>query len=81
MDKVLVLASIAPMIEGFNVPNINLLQDEGYEVHVLANFKDEDTAANERNNRFRKQLEQQRVTVFDVAIDRKSTRLNSSHWE
>lgn len=70
MDKVLILASIAPMIEGFNVPNINLLQDEGYEVHVLANFKDEDTAANERNNRFRKQLEQQRVTVFDVAINR-----------
>lgn len=70
MDKVLILASIAPMIEGFNVPNIHLLQDEGYEVHVLANFKDEDTAANERNHRFRKQLEQQRVTVFDVAINR-----------
>ncbi|MER2173334.1 MAG: glycosyltransferase family 4 protein [Carnobacterium sp.] len=70
MDKVLILASIAPMIEGFNVPNINLLQDEGYEVHVLANFKDEDISANERNHRFSKQLEQQRVTVFDVAINR-----------
>ncbi|WP_407391848.1 glycosyltransferase family 4 protein [Carnobacterium jeotgali] len=70
MEKVLILASIAPMIESFNVPNIHLLQDEGYEVHVLANFKDKNNDANERNQHFRNQLEQQGVKVFDVAIDR-----------
>lgn len=70
MEKVLILASIAPMIESFNVPNINLLQDEGYEVHVLANFKDDNKEANERNQHFRNQLEQQGVKVFDVAINR-----------
>ncbi|WP_035052418.1 glycosyltransferase family 4 protein [Carnobacterium pleistocenium] len=70
MDKVLILASIAPMIEGFNIPNIDLLQKEKYEVHVLANFKDENTEANERNNRFRNQLELKGVIVFDVPINR-----------
>ena len=70
MDKVLILASIAPMIEGFNRPNIALLQKEGYEVHVLANFKDENTEAHERNKRFRNQLQLQGVTVFDIGICR-----------
>lgn len=70
MDKVLILASIAPMIEGFNIPNIDLLQKEGYEVHVLANFIDENKEANERNNRFKNQLELKGVTVFDVPISR-----------
>ncbi|MGB7461132.1 MAG: glycosyltransferase, partial [Carnobacterium jeotgali] len=70
MDKVLILASISPMIEGFTRPNIALLQKEGYEVHVLANFKDENSEANERNNRFRNQLQLQGVTVFDIAINR-----------
>lgn len=70
MGKVLILASIAPMIEGFNIPNIDLLQKEGYEVHVLANFIDENKEANERNNRFRNNLELKGVTVFDVPISR-----------
>lgn len=70
MDKVLILASIAPMIEGFNIPNIDLLQKEGYEVHVLANFKDENVEANERNNHFRNQLEFRGVLVFDIPINR-----------
>ena len=70
MDKVLILASISPMIEAFNKPNIELLQKEGYEVHVLANFKDENTETNERNNHFRNQLEFRGVLVFDVPIDR-----------
>lgn len=77
MDKVLILASIAPMIEGFNLPNINLLQNEGYEVHVLANFKDENAEANERNNRFRSCLEHQGVTVFDVAINRNPVKVTN----
>ncbi|WP_373470884.1 glycosyltransferase family 4 protein [Carnobacterium alterfunditum] len=70
MDKVLILASIAPMIEGFNIPNIDLLQKEGYEVHVLANFKDEHSEANERNDHFRNQLEFRGVLVFDIPINR-----------
>ena len=37
--KVLMLASVASMIDQFNMSNIMLLQDMGYEVHVACNFK------------------------------------------
>lgn len=37
--RVLMLASVASMIDQFNMPNIRLLQDMGYEVHVACNFK------------------------------------------
>ncbi len=35
---VLVLASVASMIDQFNLPNIRLLKERGYEVHVACNF-------------------------------------------
>lgn len=37
--KALMIASVASMIDQFNMPNIRLLQDLGYEVHVACNFK------------------------------------------
>ena len=37
--KVLILASVASMIYQFNIPNIKLLQEMGYEVHVACNFE------------------------------------------
>lgn len=33
------LASVASMIEQFNIPNIELLQQMGYQVDVACNFK------------------------------------------
>ncbi len=38
MRKVLMCASVASMIDQFNLPNICLLQKMGYEVHVACNF-------------------------------------------
>ena len=38
--KVLMLASVASMIDQFNMPNIRLLQEMGYEVHVACNYKE-----------------------------------------
>lgn len=37
--KVLVAASVASMIDQFNMSNIRLLQEMGYEVHVACNYK------------------------------------------
>lgn len=37
--KVLMLASVASMIRQFNMENITLLQDMGYQVHVTCNLK------------------------------------------
>ena len=39
MKKALIVASVASMIDQFNMPNIKLLQNLGYEVHVATNFE------------------------------------------
>ena len=36
--QVLMLASVASMIDQFNLPNIRLMQELDYEVHVACNF-------------------------------------------
>ena len=41
--KVLMIASVASMIDQFNMPNIRILREMGYEVHVVCNFKEGNT--------------------------------------
>lgn len=41
--KVLMVSSVASMIDQFNMPNIQLMQHLGYEVHVACNFKEGNT--------------------------------------
>lgn len=41
--RVLLLASAASMIDQFNIANLQLLLDMGYEVHVACNFKEGNT--------------------------------------
>lgn len=45
MKKVLILASVASMIDQFNMMNIDILIKMGYEVHVAANFKQGSTSS------------------------------------
>ena len=48
MKKVLILASVASMIDQFNMPNVQILQDLGYEVHVACNFKKGNTCSEDK---------------------------------
>jgi len=41
--KVLMAVSVASMIDQFNLPNIQILLEMGYEVHVACNFKEGNT--------------------------------------
>ncbi len=43
--KVLMAASVASMIDQFNLPNLWLMQELGYEVHVACNFKEGNTCS------------------------------------
>ena len=61
MKKALVLASVASMIDQFNMPNIRLLQDLGYEVHVACNFINGSTCSDEKINLL--QLKQEMVQI------------------
>lgn len=56
MEKVLMLASVSSMIYQFNMPNIRLLKEQGYEVHVAANFEQGSPDSFENTEEFKKEL-------------------------
>lgn len=56
-EKVLVAASVASMIDQFNMPNIRLLLEMGYEVHVACNLKEGNTCDDRRIRRLVKTLD------------------------
>lgn len=70
MKKALQLASVASMIDQFNMPNIKLLQDLGYKVDVLADFTNPGTITSERAKELKARLNSQGVRVFDIPIPR-----------
>ncbi|MCI9123633.1 MAG: glycosyltransferase family 4 protein [Eubacterium sp.] len=61
--RVLMLASVASMIDQFNMPNIRLLQDMGYEVHTACNFKEGNTCDAARIERLQNTLRAMGVTA------------------
>ncbi len=60
---VLFIASVASMIDQFNMPNIRLLQEMGYRVHVACNFKKGNTCDGERVRSLRRTLQSMRVCM------------------
>ena len=68
--RALMLASVASMIDQFNIPNIQLLQKIGYKVDVVADFTNPGTITNERAKDLKEQLNKINVEVIDVAIPR-----------
>lgn len=68
--KALMLASVASMIDQFNIPNIQLLQSLGYTVDVVADFTNPGTITAERANDLIQRLSAMNVRVIDVPIPR-----------
>lgn len=69
-NKALVLASVASMIDQFNLPNISILQSLGYQVNVVADFTNPGTITEERATELNNKLINMGVRVFDIAIPR-----------
>ena len=76
MKKVLMLASVASMIDQFNMPNIQLLQELGYEVHVACNFEKGSTCTQERIQNLKQRLEHMGVEYFQIDFSRNVLRVN-----
>jgi len=57
MPKVLITATVASMIDLFNMNNIEILQNIGYEVHVAANFVNDNITSHSRLIEFKKELD------------------------
>lgn len=70
MKKALLIASVASMIESFNLDNIQILQNEGFEVHVMANFQENDSERKSKSLEFKEMLEKRQIKVFDLPIQR-----------
>lgn len=68
--RALQLASVASMIDQFNIPNILILQSLGYKVDVVADFTNPGTITKERADNLKKRLSDLNVRVFDIAIPR-----------
>ncbi len=67
MKRVLMLASVASMIDQFNLSNIKLLQGMGYEVDVACNFINGSTCSDEKIEELKKKL--YAINVDDIQID------------
>lgn len=68
--KALMTASVASMIDLFNMDNIQILQQMGYEVHVAANFKEGNITSDERVKEFRRELESDGIATYHIPIPR-----------
>lgn len=73
--KALVLASVASMIDQFNMNNIQILLGLGYEVEVAANFVNGGTITEERVADLKNRLAAMSVTVHHVPIPREISKL------
>lgn len=61
--KVLIAVSVASMVDQFMIPNIQLLLDMGYEVHVICNFKEGNTCDAKQIHDLRKKLSRMQVIL------------------
>ena len=71
MRKVLILSTIASVIEQFNRNNMTILQNLNYDITILANFKFGNTTSFEKTKQFYDELVIQNIDVIDIPIPRK----------
>ena len=68
--KVLVLASVASMIDQFNIPNIKLLIEMGYQVDVACNFIDGNTCSDAKIAELKNKLKEMGVDWYQIDFAR-----------
>lgn len=73
MKRALIYASVASMIQQFNMDNIRLLIDSGYQVDVACNMKQGSTITIEKIESMKQELEMMGVKIYHIPIPRKIT--------
>ncbi|RRK32630.1 glycosyltransferase [Schaedlerella arabinosiphila] len=68
--KILMIASVASIIDLFNTDNINILLSLGYKVDVAANFEFGSITSQERVDEYKQELADHGITPFHVPIPR-----------
>lgn len=77
--KALMLASVASMIDQFNMDNIQLLLDMGYDVDVVCNCKEGNTISEERIQKLIGRLKEKGVGVIHVPMKLYKTEIASKY--
>ncbi len=70
MKKALIVAHVAYAIDMFNIPNIILLKEMGYEVSVACNFLDRSSLSEEKCKKLREKLDNLGVKSYHVDFRR-----------
>ncbi len=70
MKRVLIVASVASMIDQFNVENIKLLLSLGYKVEVAANFENPGNMSIQKKELLTAKLKQMRVKIHQIDFSR-----------
>lgn len=78
MSKALIVASVASMIDQFNRPNIKLLKELGFDVHVACNFIEGSTCSSEKIQQLKTDLQSEGVTFSQVDFARNITRISQN---
>lgn len=73
MKRALMYASVASMIQQFNMNNISLLQELGYKVDVACNFEFGSTISQEKIEALKTKLKEIDVDFYHIPIPRKIT--------
>lgn len=71
MRKALIFASVASMIDQFNMNNISILEELGYKVEVACNFEFGSSTSQDRVSEFRKELESRGIKTHQISVPRK----------
>ena len=75
MKRALMYASVASMIQQFNMNNIRILIDLGYEVDVACNFETGSTISNEKIKELKTTLDNLNVHYFQIDVPRQMTNI------
>ncbi len=77
--KVLIVTSVASMIEQFNKSNIQILQEQGYEVEIACNFLKGNTCNQEDVQKLQKELNNLSVVSHQIDFVRSPLSLGMLH--
>lgn len=75
MRRALIVTSVASMILQFNMDNIRILQELGYQVDVACNFLEGSTCTEAEVKRLRMELKNMRVGCFQIPFARNITQV------
>lgn len=68
--KALLLASVASMIDQFNMQNIQILLEQGYEVDVACNFYEGNNCSEKKIEQLLQKFDKQKVNAFQIDFSR-----------